>query len=105
MDEKMRMNVEDDSDPALISKKFWKHAKSTSNSTRIPETVWYKNKFRNKPIDQANLFNDIFFEQFSEESNYDIFVKMDKEDLFMNLKFHEFDVYQILKDTNPSKAA
>ena len=70
MDEKMRMNVEDDSDPALISKKFWKHAKSTSNSTRIPETVWYKNKFRNKPIDQANLFNDLFFEQFPEESNY-----------------------------------
>ena len=23
----------------------------------------------------------------------------------MNLKFHEFDVYQILKDMNPSKAA
>ena len=25
MDQKMRLHVEDDSDPALISKKFWKH--------------------------------------------------------------------------------
>ena len=105
MDEKLRMNVEDDSDPALISKKFWKHVKSTSKSTRIPETVWYKNKFRNKPIDQANLFNEFFYEQFSEESYYEIGFNMDEEDHFMSLKFHEFDVYQILKDTNPNKAA
>ena len=34
---KMRSNFEDKSDPGLISKKFWSHVKSTSNSTRIPE--------------------------------------------------------------------
>ena len=41
MDEKLRLNVEDAFDPALISKKFWKHIKSKSKSTRIPETFWY----------------------------------------------------------------
>ena len=33
MDEKMRLNVEDDSDPSLISKKYWKHVKSKRKST------------------------------------------------------------------------
>ena len=54
----MRLNVEDESDTSLIayviSKKFWKYVKSKTNSTIIPETIWYKNKFRSKPIDQAN---------------------------------------------------
>ena len=45
MDEKMRLNVEDDSDPSLISKKYWKHVKSKSKSTRIPETIWYQINF------------------------------------------------------------
>ena len=45
MNEKMRLNVVDDTDPALISKKFWKYVKSKTKSTRIPETVWYKNRF------------------------------------------------------------
>ena len=33
MDQKMRLHVEDDSDPALISKKYWKHVKSKSKSS------------------------------------------------------------------------
>ena len=59
--EKMRSNFEDDSDPSLISKKFWSHVKSTSNSTRIPETIHYKGKFRNNIADQCELFN-LYFE-------------------------------------------
>ena len=105
MTEKMRLNVMDDSDPSLISKKFWKHVKSKSKSTRIPETIWYKNCFRNKPEDQANLFNKFFFEQFSGESRYDIDIDMNSNDQFMNLKFHELDVLLLLKDVNSSKAA
>ena len=58
MNEKMRLNVVDESDPTLISKKYWKHVLSKSKSSRIPETIWYKNKFRTKAKDQANLFND-----------------------------------------------
>ena len=105
MNEKMRLNVEDESDTSLISKKFWKYVKSKTNSTRIPETVWYKNKFRSKPIDQANLFNEFFFDQFSLESKYDIEIKMESNDRFFDVKFHELDVLLLLKDINPSKTA
>ena len=45
MVQKMRLHVEDDSDPALISKIFWKYAKFKSKLTRIPETVWYGELF------------------------------------------------------------
>ena len=41
MNEKLRLSVEDDSDPSLISKNFWSHVKSKSKSTRIPETISY----------------------------------------------------------------
>lgn len=104
MNEKMRLNVEDENDPSLISKKFWKHVKSKSKSTRIPETVWYKNNFRNNPADQAQLFNTFFYEQFSQESKYDIDINMDN-DQFIDLKFHELDIFLLLRDTNPTKAA
>ena len=80
MNEKMRLNVEDESDTSLISKKFWKYVKSKTNSTRIPETVWYINKCRSKPIDQANLFNEFFFDQFSLETKYDIEIDMESND-------------------------
>ena len=105
MNEKMRLNVVDDTYPALISKKFWKYVKSKTKSTRIPETVWYKNRFRNKTIDQANLFNEYFSNQFSQESHYDIDIDMRNDNNFTNLKFHELDVLLLLKDINSSKAA
>ena len=105
MNEKMRLNVVDESDPTLISKKYWKHVISKSKSSRIPETIWYKNKFRTKAKDQANLFNNFFFEQFSGVSNYDIDIDMLSDDPFMNLKFHELDVLLLLKGVNSSKAA
>ena len=70
MNEKLRLNFVDDSDTALISKRFWTHVKSKSKSTRIPESVRYGNRFRNDPTDQANLFNEYFSDQFSEQSDY-----------------------------------
>ena len=105
MDEKMRLNVEDDSDPSLISKKFWKHVKSKTKSTRIPETVWYKDKFRTNLQDQANLFNEFFFAQFSDKSSYDVEININPNDRLIDLHFHELDVLLLLKDINPSKAA
>ena len=105
MDKKMRLSVEDESDPSLISKKFWKHVKSKSKSTRIPETVRYGKCFRNDPADQANLFNKFFFEQFSNESKYDIDIKMGPNDQFRDLRFHELDVQILLKNINPGKSA
>ena len=105
MNEKMRPNVEDESDKSLISKKFWKDVKSKTNSTRIPETVCYKNQFRSKPIDQANLFNDFFFDQFSLESKYDIKIDIESNERFFDVKFHELDVRLFIKDINPNKTA
>ena len=62
-------------------------------------------KFRSKPIDQANLFNEFFFDQFSLESKYDIEIDMESNDRFFDVKFHELDVLLLLKDINPSKTA
>ena len=65
----MISNFKDDDDPALISKKFWSHVKSTSKSSRIPGTVNYHGRFRNNPKDQAEMFNEYFEEQFSATSD------------------------------------
>ena len=104
MNEKMRLNVVDDSDPALISKKFWSHVKSKSKSTRIPETVHYGQRFRRDCSEQAELFNEYFCNQFSEPSLYNIGIDFLPNGRFHDLRFHEIDVYLILKGTNPSKA-
>ncbi|MCP4460434.1 MAG: hypothetical protein GY816_20790, partial [Cytophagales bacterium] len=105
MDRKMRLNVEDDSDPALISKKFWSHVKSKSKSTRIPGTVHYGQRFRTDCKDQAELYNEYFSDQFSDPSSYNIGINMNTDCRFNDVRFHVFDVYNILKSTNTSKAA
>ena len=106
MSEKMKLNVVDSSDAALISKKFWRHVKSQSKCTRIPETIKSGDRFRSKAIDKANLFNEYFYSQFSEGSSYEIDIEMNKNAKgFMDLRFHVVDVLLILKELNPSKAA
>ena len=69
----METNLNDDEkDPALISKIFWTHLKSTNKSTRIPESMHYNSQYRNNPKDQATLSNQFFADQFSEASSHDI---------------------------------
>ena len=68
----MRLNVEDDSDSSLISKKLWKHVKSKTKSPRIPGTVWYNYKLRTNLQDEANFFNEFFLAQFSDKSSFDV---------------------------------
>jgi len=103
MNEKMRLSVEDDADDALISKRFWSHVKSKSKSARIPETVSYGSRLRNKPADQAALFNEYFYEQFSEPSNYDVTINYEN-DSFSDFIIYSYDIFLILKSLNPSKA-
>ena len=56
MNEKMRLNVVDDTDPALISKKFWKYVKSKTKSTRIPGTkTVFETKLLTKLIYSMNI--------------------------------------------------
>ena len=72
VEKKMHDNIMDDDDSALLSKKFWPYVKSSSNNHRIPETVNYGHRFRNNPKYQSELFNELFYDQFSDASNYDI---------------------------------
>ena len=68
--QKMRDNLYCTDDPALITKKFWSHVKFNSESRRLPEAMYFKDCHRNNPSDIANLYNNFFFEQFSERSTY-----------------------------------
>ena len=78
--EKIRANLNnDDDDPNLISKGYWSHVKATTNGNIIPETVCYKSKYRSNIIDQAQMFNEYFFDQFSEPSNYNIPINFSNE--------------------------
>ena len=79
--EKMAANFDDHDDPSLISRKFWSHVKSMSGSSRIPGTVNYKNRFRNNPKDQTDLFNQYFEEQFSDSSEYNIDINFENDHL------------------------
>ena len=100
----MRSNLNDDeNDPALISKKFWSHVKATSNSSRIPETVSYKGKFRNNLNDQTELFNVFFADQFSDPSNYNIDINF-QDDPGNNFSISDRDVRKLLQNVNSNKA-
>ena len=72
MDLKNIVNVIDDDDTCLISKKIWSEVQAKTKPTRIPETIWHDKYFRTKPIDQAKMINQFFYDQFSEKSKYDI---------------------------------
>ena len=102
--EKMVSNFNDEDDPALISKKFWSHVKSTSKSTRIPGTVNYCGRFRNNPQDQAEIFNEYFQEQFSEASNYNVDIDY-SNDMVNDIDFSTSRIRKILKDVNVNKSA
>ena len=84
-----------------ISKKFWSYVKASSNTHRIPETVHYNDIFRNNFKEQANLFNEFFFEQFSSSSKYDIEINYSK---VPDIQFSPVDVEKILRSTDPNKA-
>ena len=101
--EKMTSNFDDEDDPALISKKFWSHLKSTSKSSRIPGTVNYNGRFRNNPTDQAEMFNEYFQHQFSEASNYNIDIDF-SNDSDNTIGFGTSRIRKILKNINVHKA-
>ena len=101
--EKMISNFEDHDDPALISKKFWKHVKSISKSSRLPETVNFNGRFRNNPVDQAEIFNEYFHTQFSETSQYNIDIDF-RNDNENDIEFTPSRIRKILKDINVHKA-
>ena len=99
----MRENLYNEDDPDLITKKCWSHVKSNSKSRRLPETIHLKNRFRNDPVDKAELFNCYFYDQFSGPSHYNIDIDWSNDSIF-NIDFSQNKVCQILLNINTNKA-
>ena len=83
----MDSNFEDQNNRNLITKKLYSYVKSKSNLQRIPGLVSYGSKLKSKKIDQCNLFNQYFFDRFSEPSSYDIPIDYSLDHQFM-IKFN-----------------
>ena len=103
-DKKKMENVINDEDPALIKKKFWSFYKTTSNSTRIPETLNYGSKVRSTNKGVADLFNQYFYDQFSIPSNYNIDIDF-SNDPFSDEIFDDKSIFDLLMKINVNKAA
>ena len=103
--QKMRDNLCESEDDSVISKKIWSYVKATSNNQRIPEFITYNNHTRccPVPLDQAELFNEFFYEQFSEASNYNIPIDFTEDNRF-DIDFNHTRVRKILTKINSNKA-
>ena len=101
--QKMRDNMYNTDDPALITKKFWSHCKFNSKSHRLPETMYLKNCYRNNFLDKANLFNNFFYEQFSDRSSYNIDIDWANDSSF-DINFCHRKVRKLLSKINSNKA-
>ena len=97
------LNV-DENNPALISKFFLTHLKSTNKSTRIPESMYYNSRYMNNSKDQATLFNQFFADQFSEASSYDIDIDWHNDE-DNDIDFNISKVRNLLKLVKPRKAS
>ena len=93
-----------DDDPALITKKFWSHVKSSSKSTRIPQRMYLKDRYRDSPSDKANMFNLFFSDQFSEQSSYDIDIDWNRDDELFEIDFSPREIEKLLSNINSNKA-
>ena len=100
---KMRSNFDDDLNPNCITKKFWSYVKSSSKSSRLPETIHMNGKFRTEPVDKGNLFNEHFYLQFSQTSNYNLDIDF-RNDPFADFKIDHRQLRKILATINPHKS-
>ena len=90
-------------DNNLISKKFWGYVKSTSNTHRIPEIMSLDATVSSDSKTKANLFNQYFFQQLSEASNYDIDINFDNDSDF-DIDYSPDRIDNLLKNVNTNKA-
>ena len=74
-----------------------------SGSSSIPETINYDSRFRSKPQDKAELFNNCFADQFSDESKYDIDIDFN-DDIYNNIDFDFREIRKMLRNINVNKA-
>ena len=62
-----------------------------------------ENKISSNELDKANMFNEFFFDQFSNESTYDVGIDFSNDDLF-DIDFSCTRVKQFLDSVNINKA-
>ena len=99
---KMDANFQDENNRNFITKKLHSYVKSKSNSHRIPELVSYGSKLKSKRLDQCNLFNQYFFDQFSEPSLYNIPIDYSSDHQF-SINFDTDHIASLLKNLDPNK--
>ena len=90
----MRANL-DDQNRNDLTKIFWSFVKSTSKSTRIPELVYLKDKTSSDHKTKADMFNEFFYNQFSEASEYDVNISFDTDSTF-DIDFNVARVHDII---------
>ena len=100
---KMRDNLYNSDDPALITKKFWCHVKSNCKSHRLPECMNLNGTLRNSALDKAELFNTYFFDQFSDPSQYSIDIDW-TNDHSNDIEFSSTRIANLLSAINSNKA-
>ena len=98
----MRSNFEDDLSSNTITKKFWSYVKSFNKSCRIPDKMFLGNCYRKTAKEIADLFNQHFYNQFSDESKYNINIEF-SDDKFFDFSIRTDSVYQFLSSLNPNK--
>ena len=84
-----------------VNKKFWSFVKSNTKCGRIPEVTHYKGRYRSQTVDQCELFNKFFCDQFSDASSYDVSIDMPRH---CDLRFSSLQVFNFLRNVKPSKA-
>ena len=99
---KMRANF-DDQNRNNLTKKFWSYVKSTSKSTRIPEVVYLNGKTSSDPKTKVKVFNEFFYNQFSEASVYDVNISFNSDSTF-NIDFNVARVRDIISKLDSNKA-
>ena len=98
----MRANF-DDQNRNNLTKKFWFCVKSTSKSTRIPELLYLNGKTSSDSKTKADMFNEFFYNQFSEASQYDVNISFDTGSNF-DIDFNVARVRDIISKLDSKKA-
>ena len=99
----MRDNLYNYDDANLISKKFWTYVKHTSKSNRIPEVLTCGSTISSDTKTKADMFNNFFYEQFSEPSTYDTDICFSTDNEF-DIDFNLSQIKALLDVINTNKA-
>ena len=99
----MDANFNDETNRNLITKKFHSYVKSKSNSHRIPELICYGTRLKSSRKEQCELFNEYFYDQFTEPSSYNIPIDFSNDHLF-DIYFSPAHIATLLKDLDINKA-